>query len=192
MKIYKEKPGRKSKIDPNVTEKVLLENKDGIYDSETNSCVSRSHPIWNDISKQLNNKIIPSSLYVYACKLFKKLIDVDKDSELLEEEHNESHVDVNASVLDSTVNSSSAFDPLEFVVQYHKEEFDSLIEMVYYKRSTKNNKVSKRLWKILKAGVWEDSISRKVYDSTKLPCGFMFKNHYLPLSDEEGHIPNGM
>lgn len=147
--------------------------------------ISKNDTIWCDIATSLGDKIKSTSIYAMVTnnvhgvrdKLLGRLQDASTDT-------------VNTS--NTSLNSSASryeenIEPLNFVITVSNNEFNELIVFKSYKRA-QGKKMRHRNWKTLRPGLWEDFITKKIWNTVKLKCGFRFRNHYLSNDGTSGYI----
>lgn len=70
-----------------------------------------------------------------------------------------------------------------------REDFTNLIkEKVYKRQINKKRKTYYRLRKVLEPGKWQDLITDKFWQATRMKCAFQFKNHYISADTKSGVI----
>lgn len=171
--------GRPPKVDSSEVKRVLMHNKDRII----NKCgiQSKTDPIWRELAKSLGDKCSANTLYtIVTCNKFgvrdelvgPKLSTIEKDmSDSYEPENDEDGVPSSASDDENKYNDS-------FTIPLLKSDFQDLITDRYYKRCEKsrNNKQYIRQCLVLEPGLWQDFITRELWNAVKLKCGFQFRN----------------
>lgn len=185
--------GRPHKVENYDFVNIIVTYKDRIISSD--KIVSKNDTIWCDISSSLGGKIMPTSLYTMVTsnthgirdKLFGRSHDANNSTDNIDI----SADNINISDTTSLDSSASQYEEntkaINFVITVPNNEFEELIIFKSYKR-TQKKKIRKRIWKTLRPGVWEDFITKKIWDAVKLKCGFRFRNHYLSNVGTSGYI----
>lgn len=182
------KCGRPGIINPDKIKEAILKYKDIV--KKNNTIVSKTHDIWKLIAQDLDNKVTTNNLYVFTkCNRY-NIKDIIFNMSC----NNNSKVE-NKSVLSGNADSSeiSLYDSpdktanKQFVILLLRETFKNLITKKIYKREIKK-KTYYRLRKVLKAGKWQEVITKKIWETTHMKCGFQFKNHYISTDAKSGFI----
>lgn len=144
--------------------------------------MSKSDIVWSRISEDLGKKKSGNSLYTFVCNNKHGVRDVlnNKKVEVLrapsQQQSNEKAMD------DSSSNSSMDVDE-EFIktitLSMSRHHFNQMVADKTYKS---------RCVKKLMPGVWQKEVSERLWNATKLRCGFHFKNNYLNNDLTSGSI----
>lgn len=185
--------GRQGKIDPLKMKEVILKCKDII--NNNNSIISKTYDVWNVIARKLGSKVSTDNLYVFTmCNRY------NTKSEILNEEHSksETRVSANESAVsdDSNWNERSiscspgeSYNEKYFVISLLREDFTNLLcDKIYKRRVKEKGKTYYRLRKVLQPGKWQELITDKFWEATRMKCGFQFKNHYISADAKTGTI----
>jgi hypothetical protein len=192
--------GRPDKIDKNLLKETLLKYKKELI-KENFKIISKSDAIWVKIASELNNLITPVALYTFVtCNKF-GIRDILSDRASLCHESNihENNEDTNQELnitestrmSDSTLKNSllSSTDGVStFMITIPKDDFLSLIIYKKYRRTEKNRPLSTREYAVLQPGLWQHVFSEKIWQCTKISCGFNFKRHKLLHNAESGCV----
>lgn len=76
-----------------------------------------------------------------------------------------------------------------FIISLLREDFTNLlIEKVYKRRIKGKGKSYYRLRNVLQPGKWQELMTDKFWEATRMKCGFQFKNHYISADAKTGVI----
>lgn len=186
------KPGRK----PAVPRDQLLQTierhaKDLVIDKC--KIIHKRHEIWKEISSELENKILPDTLYSIVTNN-----KYDVRTKIIRN-FNQSLNSTSTSVEceNTTAETSNELETLKdqdlgadgqyhFTFSMTSEELDNLITTVNYSKRKDDTKTLKK--NIFKPYQWETVIIDKIWHSTHRKCGFNFKNHYITHNKTSGSI----
>lgn len=110
---------------------------------------------------------------------------------------NDKSVSVSESMLSDTSNwseksvncSSNANDKKHLTISLLREDFTNLlVEKVYKRRINERGKTYYHLRKVLQPGKWQELITNKLWEATRMKCAFQFKNHYISTDAKTGII----
>lgn len=87
----------------------------------------------------------------------------------------------------SSIRLSNADGVSTFIVSVPKEDYVSMIIYKKYRRREKNRSVSTRDYSVLQPGLWQHFFTEKIWQATKISCGFNFKRHKLSRNAESGY-----
>lgn len=176
--------GRKRKYCNKQLAELILLYKDKIW---KDGAVVKSSPIYERICRELNNTLKPNSVYSMITNNRDGLLDVVK------EKTNSVDCSAISDNLNSTSGSSDSTgsDVLNkqsffFDIEILKDEFESMTHIVEYPHSTREATERKRKYKKFRPGVWQPYFNKKIYNHTRLPCGFNYNNQHLTLTGNEG------
>uniref|UniRef100_A0A6P7G042 Uncharacterized protein LOC114334561 n=1 Tax=Diabrotica virgifera virgifera TaxID=50390 RepID=A0A6P7G042_DIAVI len=168
-------PGRPRVIDrEEITEKLLLYKSEIILLGD--KVLSKNDHLWEKISEELGGKKTAKSLHSYVSCNKDGIRDLMNGREKSEKVPRFRESDQpNSSACDATFeeNLYDAEDIIETkncTISMKMSNFKALAQT----KNHKNRSVVK-----LKPGVWQQEISERIWNATKLKCGFNFKNHYL-------------
>ncbi|KAG5861870.1 hypothetical protein JTB14_024752 [Gonioctena quinquepunctata] len=157
--------------------------------------VPRSNKVWKDIAISLNNDLTISSLYsmvsVNQYGILEKLgcrketlpteYEIDSFSENVSYSQNASK-----DTIDDSMNCSVG--KMEFDMFISGPDFDAITTTTIYKCSQRKWNQKYKKWRVFKKGQWEDYMSKLIWHSARLSCGFNFRNHYVNLSRNAGRF----
>lgn len=63
-----------------------------------------------------------------------------------------------------------------------------MTEKVYKRKINNKGKTYYLLRKVLQPGKWQEVITDKFWEATRMKCGFQFKNHYISADAKSGVI----
>lgn len=198
--------GRPEKIDKSVLKEILLKYKKEII-KEDFRVISKSDSIWIKISSELCNIMTANALYTFVtcnkfgikdilCDRSRTPVQYESDIAIEDRDGNEnkdeSISNTKTLMSDSTLNQSSmrlsnADGVSTFTVSIPKEDFTSLIIYKKYRRTEKKRPVSTREYTILQPGLWQHFFVKKIWQATKISCGFNFKRNKLSHNAESGY-----
>lgn len=174
--------GRPQIVNTEILINEILNHRDEIVNSESESgLVTEKHAVWQAISKILDNKIKPSSLYAYVVKNkydLKTLIVGKPVSENPSE-----YAASNSSISDSS-------DDFNFVLTFAKSEFSGLVLQSVRQYTDKNNFKRSRYVNIMHPQKWTEVVSKKIFNEFRLPHGYHFKTSYLEQDCSGGFTGN--
>ena len=88
-----------------------------------------------------------------------------------------------------TGNESSINEDTTFVITANKSEFAGLIDdRVYRRRDATRKKSYERICKVLRSGLWQECITHKIWDKTRIKCAFHFRKYKLNNTGTAGKI----
>lgn len=174
------RPGRPPLVDKEKLINTLLKYETQIV-LPGDKIVSQQDHVWQTVSEELEGKKLPASLHSYVCN--------NKDSvrELLNNRERRQEKFQHASAPNE--NNSSSFEDsdaseISEIVKSKKitismkiSEFEKLVTRKKYK----NREVLK-----LEPGAWQHQISERVWNATKMKCGFNYKYHHLSADLSSG------
>lgn len=180
----------------------FIKYKDQLVE-ENQKIVSKHNAIWKTIAKEIENRLTPNSLYTFVtCNRYK--IREKLTEQLPVREPSPYQLDINCNVqrisdasvalksVDSTLNKSDESvinnDILRFTITMAKSDYTSMIIYKTYKRKDKDRPPSTRQYTILQPGTWQQVFSEKIWETTKLSCGFNFKRAKLTSDGESGYV----
>lgn len=200
--------GRPEKIDKHLlTETLIKYKRDIIKDFKV---ISKNDPIWKRIGTELNNIMTSNALYTYvSCNKFgirDKLSDrshtfeidennirEDNDREQIcdnngREQDNSKCTTMSDSIISEANECVTNADGVStFIITMPKTDYDSMIIYKKYRRAEKNRPVSTREYAILQPGIWQHVFNEKIWQATKIPCGFNFKRNKLSSNGASGY-----
>ncbi|CAG9820343.1 unnamed protein product [Phaedon cochleariae] len=77
---------------------------------------------------------------------------------------------------------------MEFAMFISGTDFDDLTTTTVYKCSQRKWNQKYKQWRIFKKGQWENYMSKLIWQTARLGCGFNFKNHYVNLDRNAGRF----
>lgn len=183
--------GRPRKVDSERMKEAILRYREII--NNNNNIVSKKHDIWKTIARELGNNVTSDSLYVFTMcnrydvknEIFNKVICNDNSMST-----NESLLCDTLEVNNTCISSSPDHSFSEnFIIPFLREDFKNVLtEKVYKRRVNGKAKMYYRLRKVLQPGKWQELITHKFWEATKMTCGFQFKNHYISTDAKSGVI----
>jgi hypothetical protein len=181
--------GRPRKIEPETVVEVILKYKEQVL-LPSNTIVAKHDKIWEVMSQELGDAILPSSLYTFAtCNTYgirDKLTNRPRQSADFNDSvtRSESELGVSNHSITSTDGNAKI---LHFYIFFDDSEFDNLLITKTYQRTVKHQaKVYSRVRTVLDPGTWEEVFSEKIYDASRLQCGFNFRNHWIANDRKSG------
>lgn len=175
------KRGRPATVNKDVVIDLLYNHVRDIFDLKTNCLISKSAPIWTVLAKELNNYVLPSTIYTYACDFKKDLLSNgnDKDKE------NQRPRPIER-LSNSFFNESSPPKDVETSIEFDINEFKSWTEVIKKKSSHKRGGFTDAVR--LKSEEYADLLADEIFKKTSLPCAFHIKGSYVALSYKNGNI----
>lgn len=170
-----------------IIEAILKYKDQVVYKSESgdDALVSETNSVWMLISKELDNKIKPASIYSYVVndrfgvrKLLVHEISNGKssDSENPDSERSE-----------SSFNSKNKSNII-FSLTFRKTEFEDLIMETTRQYKDKKGVSRTRIVNILHPKKWTEIMARKIYDDFRLHHGYHFESSYLSKDKGSGRF----
>ena len=78
---------------------------------------------------------------------------------------------------------------MEIQLFFTTEEFDKITKLAYYKKSRGKTGIPKKtLWRILIPGIWQNDLNKRIFQETKVPCGFVFTRSYISVNEPTGYV----
>lgn len=174
--------GKRAAVNSSDLERIILNFKDQIL--KNGQISSRGDKVWEDISKQLEGKVKPTTLHSYVVGTrynFRQKFLGDEErpkGRLTDNSRDSTHSDTSINL--DGVNHS-------FIISLTKTEYQKLLTERLYKRSDRG-KAGQRMHTILDPTRWTEIISKKIFDDTRLRHAFNFKTHHLYRDGSEGKI----
>lgn len=178
--------GRIPLIDKSVLTEILLKFKCDIL-LPGDKILSKTSVVWSQISEELDRKKSSQSLYTYVCLNKHGIRDLLNDrpggpKEVAPDHklHDESaDVSTKENSFNSTIESDNAEETKSYVLSMSKHSFDQMVM----------DKIEKRRHvKRFIPGVWQKEISERLWNHTKLKCGFHFKYYHITTDLTSGSI----
>lgn len=184
--------GRPAKLNKDLFIENILECRDSIVKGTT--ITSKHDPIWVTLSRQLDHVITPVSLYTFVTcnkynvpdKLMNRSPMIHHENEIIENSLDKTQSNTELTVANTTKHSLND-SARTFTITIPKEEFTSMIMCKTYRRRKKGKSQSVREYTILRSGIWQHKFNVKIWEATKISCGFKFKNHKLSRNGEQGY-----
>jgi len=147
----------------------------------------------------------PNALYTYVIcnkhnvrdKLMSSFPSAEQDeSDIMKDEENSTSK--NTSRNESSINESVATcdesderilesrQETIFTINIPKSDFEGLIIHKKYQRTEHKRRII-RHHTVLQPGMWQHVFCQKIWEATKLSCGFNFKNHKLTSDGQSGY-----
>lgn len=187
--------GRPSLFTQQKIETVLIKYSERIILNKNNvlTVALESDPKWEEINKKdFNGKFQNKSLHIMVTSnrnnLLTKLKGIDFQS------NNDTLINSSGSSYnDDTCNSSvdsSVFNEkcVKFQSVITQEKFSEITYSVNYAENTRQGKRLKRNYLKFRPGIWEPFFDEIIYNNTRLPCAFKYKNHHLTVSGSSGNF----
>lgn len=197
--------GRPIKIDKSKVIELLTNYKSQII-LNNGKVISKCDEIWSTLSKQIDNLMTPIALYTFvSCNRYniREILTNSFSSDERNENNNSmrsegSETSRNDHHRKSCINESStsqdeSFTPQKstktiFTINIPKSDFQSMIIYKKYRRMDKRNRNKiVRQHMVLQSGMWQHVLCQKIWEATKLSCGFNFKNHKLTSNGQSGY-----
>lgn len=176
--------GRRACVERQQLVNAVLRYKDELLDCKRNAIVSECHSVWNDISKELLNKISFRSIYSYVTNNrydLRNIVIGIPDANL--------RGNIN-DIATESVDGSDISDDEEkcfvFMMSFPKTEFDNLIVQTARRHKDKNGNFAMRIVNILQPNKWTELMAKKIYDDFRLSHGYHFKVNYVNNDRESG------
>lgn len=172
--------GRPVKLDHKKIDEAIILRKSEVV--ENNKIISKSNDIWKILSEALN--VAPSALYTYVTcnrnNIRYKLLDsalANESTSNVTTTDNETEVSVD-SVSDESIRDDTKVRIID--LHYSRAEFAALLETKSYKRTEKTRaNTLRRNYTVLKRGLWENSVTEKLWEKSHIKCGFNYKTHKI-------------
>lgn len=165
--------GRPAFRDPVLIRNVAEKYKDQIF-LANRKIAPRSFPIWSTLEKE--TKYSASSLYSYVTSN-EKNIRADFEPVQIIRNFNESTVDSSALEDSATANDHYISD---FEIQFTRDEFQALlIKKVIREKVPGRAKPKLKQRTVFKKFDWELPMDTKIYEATKISCGFRYRSHQI-------------
>lgn len=184
---------------------ILLKYKNEIIASDGKRIMSKCNQIWATIAKELENQVTTASLYTFVtcnrygvrdklcdrlsvspCVEFHKEQHQIDDNEQLEITHSTDTTNITC-MYDSFASTNVGPGISIFTITIPKSEFTSMLIYKTYRRKDKNRPSSKRDYTIMQPGTWQHVFCTKIWESTKITCGFNFQRSKLSRNGESGY-----
>lgn len=153
---------------------------------EDGKLASKTNPVWESISTDLNNRIAGRTIYSLLCnKDF-------RDQAIGLPSKNPSDVSDSSfdQILDSSagdLNATNSEIVMAFTIFADKDEFKKLCEeKVYIRREHARRKVYDRRCIVLKPGLWQQWITNEIWREKRLKCAFNFRKHSVTKDATSG------
>ena len=169
-------PGRKPNISVEEVKSVILRRKTEIL-LDDGKLVGKNNDVWKYLSADLQGKHSARTLYSKMCnQKFRTEVLQERPNRLSlltdTSDNEKTHQSMNENI-NRTIGEE---DFLEFKIFSDKSEYEGLlISKTYAAKATSRRIQMTRFCLRLELGWWEDWISNKIWDITKLPCGFNFQ-----------------
>lgn len=161
--------------------------------------VDRDDDVWKNLSKILDNKLAPVSLFVMVKRNRHGVKDMllGFQSNICNSEKRDisdsDHENFNDGGQDESYDRDSSLDhskePMKFDFFISRDEFESLVEFKHYEQSKGGRRrVLKRLWCVFRAGVYQDFFTKKIWETTHVRCGFLFQHSYVNMAQTSGTL----
>ena len=174
--------GRPSKLNKEEINKILLQNKEFIFDEELVFKFCKDDPFWNNLEKTHDAGLEGSSWYTYACSLRRELLKKNGDESLLDESTG------NVTTNSNTTSNNSFFGcEQNYEISVTREEIQNLTENCVRQKTTRNG-VKKVPRKRFIPEKYKCFLTDKLVETTDLPCGLMFKSAYFSVNEDYGTI----
>lgn len=170
--------GRPPKVHPSLIKIAIMKKKIELI--ENGKIKSKSDVIWEEISKGLEKKILPTTLYsMVVCNKYEmktELLSLEKSDIVSNQfESSSEKMDVEEMRSESLNIDNNTDNSDEFVIPILRTDYEKLIKTQYYKRREMSRKKTYiRETTVLEPGLWQDLITRELWNSVKLKCGFQF------------------
>lgn len=125
MASERTKRGRPATVKKDVVIDLLYTHVSDIFDLNTNSLISKSAVIWTVLAKELNDTVLPSTIYTYACD-FKKDLLLNRNEE---DKENKRPRPINR-LSNSFLNESLPQKDLELEIEFERNDFMSWTEKI--------------------------------------------------------------
>ena len=182
-------PGRKPNISVEEVKSVILRRKTEIL-LDDGKLVGKKNDIWKYLSADLQGKLSARTLYSKMCnQKFRTEVLQERPNRLSlltdTSDNERTHQSMNENI-NRTIGEE---DFLEFTIFGVKSEYEGLLISKTYtaKATSRRNQVTRFCFR-LEPGRWEDWISNKIWDITKLPCGFNCHRQYISENGASGKI----
>lgn len=171
------KRGRIPKIDSSIVIDIILKYKEVVL-LPNDKIISKTNPIWMQISEELDRKKSSASLYSFVCDNKYGIRDLLNNRKVDIKINNSINLNDSSSTINSTIENDSE-ENSECVISMPRQNFDNLIiEKVYKGRRVKK----------LSPGLWQREISERLWNNTRMHCGFNFKWHHISNDMSSGSI----
>lgn len=174
--------GRIPVIDKSVVTDILLKFKNLIL-LPGDKVLSKTSVVWVQISEELNRKKSSLSLYAYVCDNRHGIRDLLNDRPTASRKAVPQKELIDLSANDISVNTTTESDYGDeiksYVLSMSRHTFEQMVTDKIYK--------GRRAKKLI-PGVWQKEISERLWNQTKLKCGFHFKYHHLTSDLTSGSI----
>lgn len=198
------KRGRPLIIDKSKVIELLIKYKNDVI-LDDGRIKSKCDKIWCTLSKEINDVMTPNALYTYVVcnkhnvhdKLMSSFPSAEQDeSDIMKDEENSTSK--NTSKNESSINESVATcdesyerilesrQETIFTINIPKSDFEALIIHKKYQRTEHKRRII-RHHTVLQPGMWQHVFCQKIWEATKLSCGFNFKNHKLTRDGQSGY-----
>lgn len=174
------RPGRPSLVDKEKVINTLLKYKTQIV-LPGGKIVSQQNNVWTTVSEELEWKKLPASLHSYVCNNKDSVRDLLNNRERRQEKSQHAiapNGNNSSSFEDSDSSETSETDQTKHITISMKM---SAFEELVIRKKYKNREVLK-----LEPGVWQHQISERLWNETKMKCGFNFKYHHLSADLSRG------
>lgn len=189
--------GRPIKIDKNKVIELLINYKNQII-FDNGKIISKCDLICLTLSKQIDDCMTPNALYTFVvCNRYNirdRLMNTSSDKQnvsndsMKNEDYNSSNN--KSSINESTTSRDSCISQSNtetiFTINIPKNDFQDMIIYKKYRKTDKHNRTI-RHYTVLQPGMWQHVLCQKIWEATKLSCGFNFKNHKLTRDGQSGY-----
>ncbi|CAD6208989.1 GSCOCG00010801001-RA-CDS [Cotesia congregata] len=177
--VMASKSGRKPNVDRNKLIETINKHIDTLITKEK-KVIHKGHEIWQQIANELDNKLLPESLYSIVTNnkynVRKKLPNQSLNSTVSSVESE----NLSDSIEDANIKTDHNFT---FTMSF--DEYDSMICTSQRKRRKLNGYYTFPK-KVFKPYYWENSITNKIWKATHKKCGYNFIDHYVAESKMSG------
>lgn len=169
--------GRKCNVDRELVIESILKYKECVVIK--NVVVSKNDPIWEIISKDLNNKIKPLSLHALACSRKENVrpLLVSGETNFINPDEN---ISENIPLSICATDFIEKDNGIQFKLSLTQREFEGLITTKVIKNRT--------CVRFKSGSEWTDILAHKIWTQTPLTCSFSFKTHYLTNDAASGKM----
>jgi len=189
--------GRSIKIDKSKVIELLINYKSQIVLND-GKITSKCDKVWSTLSNEINNCMTPIALYTFVvcnrCNIRDQLTNCSSDKRNDSKRSEENDTSKNEScVNESTSSRDESYQRVLqknaktiFTINIPKSDFQAMIIYKRYRRMDKRIRTV-RQHTVLQPGMWQHVLCQKIWEATKLSCGFNFKNHKLTRNDQSGY-----
>ena len=182
-------PGRKPKISIEEVKSVILRRKTEIL-LDDGKLVGKNSDVWKYLSADLQRKLSARTLHSKTCiQKFRTEVLQERPNRLSLLTDTSDNEKIHQSMNENMNRTIGEGDFLEFTVFGVKSEYEGLlISKTYAAKATSRRNQVTRFCLRLEPCRLKDWISNKIWDITKLPCGFNFHRHYISENGASGKI----